>query len=1129
MSNCEDAFQEIQRLQQQKREIEDRLNRIKTSGYTVDGTTTAPDNVVEGELRRQADLLDNQQFNDFIEHALETKPRVNIGEGQPINFKQLLANYDVETAEDYAKLAQLLTISNRRLNPQDYAFITEKLSQERIAQLVLDSYRELNLDPNRLMALMANDAAGFNAIPERMIRLRVAKEGYREAYLDKLGEISQALREEGASPELAGQALKAYKLALVSERHYSLAGRRTGQALYARRGGIDSPGAMDTELADQLADGRLFEPDLAEVEREISAKPEDVQRDEHFARVLEAMDDAKVNKEKAAEKVEQLILTTQLDGVDPKSRLGSEDWFNLQMKRGNALAKDSQLWNVMTQLKTNAGSNLMMITHGPYRQAYENIGTLTPYGTKFSRQAIKDGFGVAWESVGFAKDLVRASARELFSDAFMNGKAVYGGNADTYGRQVTTNEQVKAELLQLLDMDYVDTGKMPALLHPANVGVLRNKLHAGYRLWLESMGAKVLTKGFRFMAGVDNVSGYFFHLFKLKNDLEIRARRDGVQLGLFDQRSRDEWVSSELEKAFYQIQPTEENVKAYRKENALGVDVSDDEVASRILQEKVGETYGYPTFATPESKAAEEFSQEMRFQNRPVNDGGLAKPVYDGMQALRKHWFFDLQFPYMQAPFMGTLFDFRLASDWLTVPVQAAFGKNATPEQAARAKAAWTVSAQMLGLFIGLDQAGLIIGNGPTDPRAREEWLTRLKAEGKSANSIGGIPLLGGIPVLNTLFLWKDIKETFLTGAYSKYDQYWALGGVMQVLTGQLMRQTSLGQVNQLMEMFLQPSQSPTRVLGYLGSGQIPGIGQVRDLQRATGLESRNFYAGTAPNADQRALGADDEPLQKIERWLRELAYGTLGVSGMIDGAFKETDWLGSRINLPWGMQLVDALRDRFFPQVWPDADGKLYAELDAQDQLNPPAPLFSGTLEGVAMEDKLKKQYNDTYNSVVGEMSPTARLQLAGIAPKVGFTLRYPVDLPSGITINNDRVVSFPVAQFLEPHVRGKTVKEALRSLIASPVYQAMQDDPSTTSDLKARDMAPSERRGQTAQVLLRSMKRYYELITRDALNTSSSPEASDWRERRDAMRANRLKVETDGMRGFAEALNGGTMTTTP
>lgn len=1127
MSNCEDAFQEIQRLQQQKRQIEDRLNRIKVSGYTTDGEATIPDNVLEGELRRQADLLDNDQFNAYIEQALEATPRVNIGEDQPINFKQLLANYDIETAEDYAKVAQLLTISNRRLSPGDYAFITEKLGQERIAQLVLDSYRDLNLDVNRVMALMANDAAAFNSIPERMIRLRVAKEGYREAYLDKLDEISAAIRGGQVPDDLKGSAFKAWKLALVSERHYSLAGRRTGQALYARRGAIDSPGLMDTDLAEELADGRLFQPDQQELEAGLTMTAEELVRDDHFARVVEAIDDAKVNPEKAAEAVEQLKLITQLDGVDPKSRLGDKEWFNLLMRRGNALAKDSQLLNAMTQFKTNAGSNMAMMFMGPLRQAFENTGLLTPFGTKTTRADLVEGFGVAWGSVKFGMDMTRASARELFLDAFNQGKAPFGGNADTYGRQISDNAQRKAEIQQLLDMPY-RTGKDSGPLSiPENVGIFRNKLQAGWRVWLESMGVENTTMGFRMMGAVDNVSGYFFHTFKIKNDLEVRARRDGAQLGLMTQRDRDEWVMGELRKAFYQQAPTEENIKSYRREYALGTDVTDQEIAERILNEKLGETYGTPTFDTPESQVAEGFSQEMRMQNRP--EDGVTGSVYEGLQKLRKQWFFDLAFPYVQSPFMGTLLDFRLASDWLTVPINAAFGKSATPEQIARAKASWTVSSMLLAGFGALDAAGLIIGNGPIDPREREEWLTRLKAQGQNPNTVAGIPFLGGIPILNTLFLWKDVKETFVTGAYSKYDQYNALGGIMQVLTGHLMRQTALGQVNQLMELFMEPSKSPTRVLGYLGSGQLPGIGAVRDVERFTGMGGRSFFTSTAPSANERFLGAGEEPLEKIERQLRELAYGTLGLTGLLGGAYKEKDWLGSNLQLAWGQRLVDAVKDRFFPQVWPEADAKLYAELDAQNQLKPPSALMTGTLEGVAMSDELKKEYNDTYAAAVGEMSPTARLMIAGVVPKVTFTLRYPVDLPSGMTVESNKPISFPVSQFLERHIKGKTVREALRSLINDPVYLAMEGNPQTTADLKKRDMPPAERRGQAAQILINATKRYYELITRDALNASESPAAAEWRERRNTMRSNRLQQETEGLRRFAEAVNGATMTTTP
>jgi hypothetical protein len=61
------------------------------------------------------------------------------------------------------------------------------------------------------------------------------------------------------------------------------------------------------------------------------------------------------------------------------------------------------------------------------------------------------------------------------------------------------------------------------------------------------------------MSAVDSVQGYNAYLFKLKNDLEIRSRRDGVQLGLF-RPAAPAMSGCEVswDKAFYQAAPTEE-------------------------------------------------------------------------------------------------------------------------------------------------------------------------------------------------------------------------------------------------------------------------------------------------------------------------------------------------------------------------------------------------------------------------------------------------------------------------------------------------------------------------------------------------------------------------------------------
>jgi hypothetical protein len=117
--------------------------------------------------------------------------------------------------------------------------------------------------------------------------------------------------------------------------------------------------------------------------------------------------------------------------------------------------------------------------------------------------------------------------------------------------------------------------------------------------------------------------------------------------------------------------------------------------------------------------------------------------------------------------------------------------------------------------------------------------------------------------------------------------------------------------------------------------------------------------------------------------------------------------------------------------------------------------------------------------------------------------------------------VISVPVAQWLEKHVKDKTPIEAFRSLINDPIYQAMQDNPGTTSDPRVRDQPPAERRKKAAQVMLKSIKTYYHLLTRDKLNTSESSAAVEWRERRAALDQKAIEDFAPMLQDLVKAVN--------
>jgi hypothetical protein len=1123
MANCNDFFEDIKQLQEQNAQLQkdlDASERARKAGeaflksevkrqWVVQMKDGSVRSITDAEISRSyadfANRMSSEELDRVVQRGLGNKAKPVGAEGRFVNYRQLLENANVQNAEDYAKLSEALVGTWRELAPEDFAFVTETFGRERVLQTVADAYREFT-DADTIAAALANNSAGFMNLAERMTRLRFLADTAKGSYLDTLETIFEYVQTT-AAPVPAGlkqRAFSNYKLALMGQRHYSMAKNRTGKALRS--------------LQDDFATPDKFRVDMAEATETLGMTAKDVSADENFGRVMQNIDD----RGKGVEELRQLIIATKLDGMDPNAKL-DKGWLNNHIRFGNALVKESQLGNVNSQVKMNLMGNQLMNVYGPIHQAFENIALLTPAGSKFSREAFGEGLRVAWESAGYAQQATRTAWRELASDAFSRGKAPLGGNLDTYGARMKPNDQLLAQVERTLDMPFVPGGP----LQPRNWAMTNHKLHAAVSLlryhW-SGKKAAALTPALRSMSAVDSVQGYNAYVFKLKNDLEIRARRDGVQLGLFDQRSRDEWVRNELDKAFYQASPTEENIKAFRRERGLkGSDITDAEIAEIITAERVGKTYGDPTGAIPESAAAMDYSLRNRMQNTPT--GELSGAVDAAVMEARKHWAVESLVPYWRAPFNNHLFDTRLSFGPLGETADAIFGKNPTAEQLATIKAGWVTTGGLLALFAGVDMLGLIEGNGPIDPEAKRAFLL----EGRKPNSIAGIPYLGGLPVLNTLFLWKDIKETFVTGTYSNYDQYNAFWGIAQVLTSQIVRQTGFGQLQRLVDALLDPENEMPRLAQWLGQGQLPASGVMRDLQRFSGSENKDFYQGRAPGADERFVLGEDDFFTTTERQLRELAFGTIPLLGLPGGApRKEADHLGQPIQLEFGADWKEAMKSRFHTRIWPRSYQKVYAELDAQGRLNLPQPLLTRQLEGVAMSGELQKEYNDTYGTVRGNIPLIARMEMGGqkVSISLPFSMEVPVDLRkqfsgAGVAIVKDgSSATVDLAPFLDKHVKGRSIIEAFNSLFNDPLYQRMQDRPGTTSDLEVRDMPPARRRRQAASQMIQGIYDYYHLLTLDQLNASDSEPAQEWRAKRAGMADQQFKQSSSDLQDLMEAL---------
>jgi hypothetical protein len=354
----------------------------------------------------------------------------------------------------------------------------------------------------------------------------------------------------------------------------------------------------------------------------------------------------------------------------------------------------------------------------------------------------------------------------------------------------------------------------------------------------------------------------------------------------------------------------------------------------------------------------------------------------------------------------------------------------------------------------------------------------------------------------------------------SGFDGQETLTGLMQVMTNQIMRSTGLTTIHQLLESLngdRNAWQSLVRYGGFLGAGQLPGIGVVRNIERLTGTDGPSFFKDGNATPGERYWLDQDSPLAGVERALRDLAYNTLPSIAAATGSPRKTvDHLGSPIGTMWGIDLAKGFPG--FPSIWPKGriNDLVYGELDTQDMLDPPGPLMTKRLLEIGMSDELQAEYADIHGSVKGgpdngRYSFTARMALAGKTVAVRFPMPTEVVTSGGVRIRKDGGASIPVGQFLEQHVKGKTKKEAFFSLFQDPIYQAMEDDPLQSADPRIQDQPKALRRTRPAQLLIQAVTDYYDLLTQDELTrravAGTSEAAKQWNDAKTQMVSEEFK----------------------
>jgi hypothetical protein len=1174
--NCDGFFGEMQPEQQNRKALDDVLRRAMggqaaAAGEDVpavflrDRSTGEEVEVNFDRWFKEANMAHSDAMQDFAARAAGQQLRPAGDQGWFINAAQLVDRLGFDNAQQMVALLQTFTGSWDKNNPVDFARVTAVNDYDTFAQRLADGFAFAGhaLNKDSLAQAITTNVAPFLSILNNQTRLQVFADMTRVNLSSKLALIRKQINDTGLPPavEVKGEFVDAYRKAVFANRSAALSRRVSGQLLQQlqRRPGMDLTGFI----------GRV-QDDIFEQATRIFGDKDLVTADSLAGKVAEASSRGVDGLDDLA----RIADTMDEELADPAAPPVDSDFEHNWRRNAKAYVKDSQLFSGNTQLINNYLSGKLIFAAEGVRKAGENgvrlraMDVSQPIGTKWTRKLLStdktlEGYRVAAEAGIIAHDVVRQSWKESLRYHFMEADTPFAGNPDTLGTKGTQDiaEQYDAALKVLYGENIGDDGtrtaramykeegeggltdvRMTSANEPSlgnffgSLGdenpvdwplLLRDKAFVGMKLMANHLiekqtGARLpVTSALQMMGAVDHRAGLRVFMTTRANELMLQRIQSKPSESWADRRA---WVRGKLDDELYQATPTPQNIRDARAQFGME-DASDDEIASFLAAEKAG----MPVQNTLEQKEAFNFSGYARMQNRPE---GFAGKVDDGVMGVRGNRYVDVVFPYWRAPFNQYLWTFKNSMPPLRemgkIVFNLAKGQEPTTEQLAKVAGGWTTFLGMVGMFTALDTAGVLEGNGPLEPKARQQWL----AEGHIPNSLFGIPLLslGALPVLQTMFLYKDIKDSFFNGEYTKYDQYNGFMGIGQVFVGQLMRQTSLGQFAQLAELMIDPTERRWKQLvGYLANGQLnPASGPMRDMERFGSLRANNLYQARILTQQDKELQDEvdpNDPLEAIRDNLRSFAYFSVpSVAAAMGQPIKETDYLGYKLRLPEGM-FRNEWQEKMgvgTPAIWPKwapissaSRSPVHAVLDSIGMLNPPPPLVSGRMDGILMGEGLEKEYNGYVGTVKGAAigdDPVfgRKLNWRQNAKEVSMDgrERSVESIPFSVDLNNNGL--------MDRLTKGKTLEQALRGLFASQTWKKLEADPAFTTNRRVTDRPLREVMKLPGPTMVKVLHEYYDHLAQNKVEMSNSPAAAEWRQLRDAnvAKQNEQSVEADTTR---------------
>jgi hypothetical protein len=547
MASCDELFQRKLALDLDKQANDEELarvaqiqrSRIPSDDEFKKAQKIAQDPKVDAANRAAAEEAIEQQQGA----ARGVDPRVNIADGQPINYKQRLRDYPEEVVADYATLTRNLRQGGAAAMPEEFA-LKGYTNPKKRAQM-LQSLSERGSVGGWLRTI-SSSGERFTGLIDDVVVVRFAHDTAKDVYASGAEEAFQWVLKNPGKAVPADMQLKLFnqfKVATMAQRHYDYvrgAWGRIGNALQGR--GFEGPlkEFVDEDViraVDEAQEMVSSSEAIASIEQAGQIKPEEVIKGTSFGNILEAFDKAQTNPKAAEGQLALEIQNILITGASPEKYQSAKDLRYNRLRNYNLMTKDWQLFNERTNA-LNLGSNGIMALFGPYRQFLEDsMEFAETAGTSRSRATL-EAWQANWNGVGASALAIRDAGKEVFMDSFVRGKSMYANNVDTYGVRYQAPEELVAEI-----KDFQRGGapngniaqKIGSLANPERYG---RYFHAATRLWMyEKTGSSYfLRPGLRTMGAVDNLAGYGAAVYKLRHDLEVKYRFEGIQKELREVR-----------------------------------------------------------------------------------------------------------------------------------------------------------------------------------------------------------------------------------------------------------------------------------------------------------------------------------------------------------------------------------------------------------------------------------------------------------------------------------------------------------------------------------------------------------------------------------------------------------------